>query len=127
MSVPLLGIQSEPPRPGPLVSVTENQKELDDDGCLLVAAMHLMARQATVYFCSAGVSVRERGSSRGRPDSLAFPRATRVDQVISGDGRVVAIAYSPDGPPALVPERPVAIEHVIGAGSVRGRCLIGGL
>jgi hypothetical protein len=157
--VPRLGIQSEPPGPGALVSVTEHQEELDDEGCVLLAGMHLLARQATVYFSSPGVSVRERGEFSRSPgfarvpelldllprDLMTWPvlihggerwrgvrvwRAegtTRVDQAISGDGRVVAVAYAPDGPPLLRAERAVTIDRMVGEGSTRGTVILGHL
>jgi hypothetical protein len=71
-----LGIQSEPPGPGPLVSAVhpEAKRELDDEAMCVLAAMHLMARQATVFMSSPGVSVRERGEFRRQPGFTAVPR-----------------------------------------------------
>ena len=71
------GIQSEPPGPGGLVSVTENQHELDGHAMALLSAMHLMSRQATVFFSSPGVSCRSRGEFSRQPGFIEVPALVR--------------------------------------------------
>ncbi len=67
-----LGIQSEPPGPGAieesgLVSSMGHWGEMDAEAMALLTAMHLMARQMSVYFSSPGVSCRERGEFSRQP------------------------------------------------------------
>jgi hypothetical protein len=50
-----LGIQSEPFGPGPLVSVTANQHELNSDVEALAGCISIFSRQIWVYFCSPGI------------------------------------------------------------------------
>ena len=73
-----LGIQSEPPGPGELVSVTDFKDELDAEAMGLLHVMHLMSRQATVYFSSPGVSVRERGEFSRQPGFWTVPAWARM-------------------------------------------------
>ncbi len=68
-----LGIQSEPPGPGEMVSVTEHKGELDAEAMALLTAMHLMSRQMSVYFSSPGVSVRARGEFARMPGFREAP------------------------------------------------------
>jgi len=72
-----LGISSEHTGPGSLVSVTENQHELDGDAMALLSAMHLMSRQATVFFSSPGVSCRSRGKFTRQPGFREVPALVR--------------------------------------------------
>lgn len=53
-----LGIESEPPGPGALVSVMEYKDEMTDGGCALVAAANVLARAAFVYFNGDGVRIQ---------------------------------------------------------------------
>lgn len=55
-----LGISSEPPGSGALVSVTENKHELDDEALGLLAAGSFLGRQAFVWFSGEGV-ILDRG------------------------------------------------------------------
>ena len=78
-----LGIQSEPPGPnareeGGLVSGMHNWAEMDAEMMGLLHAMHLMSRQATVYFSSPGVSVRERGEFSRQPGFSTVPALARL-------------------------------------------------
>jgi hypothetical protein len=122
----LLGISSEPPGSGALVSVTENQNELDDEAVALLAVASLVARQAFVWLSGEGVQI-----DRGLATEAGFhsvPRAAallprdvmryetrhhsgessrafrvleaqgevRIDGALARDGR---FAYTIDGPP----------------------------
>lgn len=53
------GIESEPPGPGTLVSVTEYKDELTDGGCALLAAANVLAQTAFVYFNGDGVRIQQ--------------------------------------------------------------------
>jgi hypothetical protein len=121
-----LGISSEPPGSGGLVSVTENPHELDDEAIALLALASHLARQAFVWFSGEGVKI-----DRGLATEAGFhsvPRAVqllppdvmrydarhhsgpssraarvleaqgevRVDGALASDGR---FAYTIDGPP----------------------------
>lgn len=52
-----LGISSEPPGNGTLVSVTSNKSELDDEAVTLLAVGTLVGRQAFVWFSGEGVRI----------------------------------------------------------------------
>jgi hypothetical protein len=52
-----LGINSEPPGSGALVSATEYPEELDEEAVALIAAASLIARQAFVWFSGEGVKI----------------------------------------------------------------------
>lgn len=121
-----LGINSEPPGSGALVSVTENRHELDDEAVALLAVASLIARQAFVWFSGEGVQIdRGLASEAGfhnvpkmvallprdvmgyqtRHHSGETSRAIRVleaqgevriDGALAADGR---FAYTIDGPP----------------------------
>ncbi len=121
-----LGINSEPPGGGTLVSATENKHELDDEAVALLAVASLIARQAFVWFSGEGVQL-ERGLAtaagfRNVPKVVALlPRDVmryetrhhsgdrwrdirvleargdvRIDGAQAADGR---FAYTIDGPP----------------------------
>lgn len=49
------GWQGEPPGPGSRVSAIDNKHEMDADVMCALTAMHLMTRQASVYFSGPGV------------------------------------------------------------------------
>jgi len=134
-----LGVQSEPTGPGELVSVTENQHELDDHVLAAMAVVSLMARQAWVYMSGHGVSWQ--GPLEQQPGFWAVPQAvallpldltawptlvhggqlwagtrvfaahgeTRADQALSADGRFVALIYGPDPVGGELPERPCEV------------------
>ena len=53
-----LGVQSEPPGNGALVSVTENKHELDHEAVALLGLMSLICRQAWVWFSGEGVRIQ---------------------------------------------------------------------
>lgn len=120
------GISSEPPGSGRLVSVVENEDELDDEAVALLALGSILGRQAYVWFSGEGVMI-ERGLSVeagfvATPRAVALlPRdvmtygtshhsggrwaslrvlesagAVRVDGRQHADGR---FAYTIDGPP----------------------------
>ena len=75
-----LGISSEPPGSGALVSVTENQDELDDEAiALLVLASHI-ARQAFVWFSGEGVKIE-----RGLATEAGFHSVPRAVQLLPSD------------------------------------------
>ena len=71
-----LGINSEPPGAGRLVSVTEHQDELDDEAVALLALAAAIARQAFVWFSGEGVQI-ERGLAAAAGFE-AVPRAVRL-------------------------------------------------
>lgn len=80
-----LGVQSEPPgawSPGSLVSAMAFHEEMDGEAIALLTAIHLLARQASVYFSSPGVRVRERGEFRRMP---GFETAARVGRALPAD------------------------------------------
>lgn len=52
-----VGINSEPPGSGALVSATEYPEELDDEAVALLAVAALVARQAFVWFSGEGVKI----------------------------------------------------------------------
>jgi hypothetical protein len=121
-----LGICSEPPGSGSLVSVTENQDELDDEAIALLALASHIARQAFVWFSGEGVQVdrglateagfhsvpkavqllpadvmrydvrHHSGSSSRAARVLEAQGDVRVDGALAVDGR---FAYTIDGPP----------------------------
>lgn len=71
-----LGINSEPPGAGRLVSATEHQDELDDEALALLGLAAVMARQAFVWFSGEGVQIQ-----RGLASEAGFeavPRAIRL-------------------------------------------------
>ncbi len=121
-----LGINSEPPGGGALVSAIENKHELDDEAMALLAVAALIARQAFVWFSGEGVHL-ERGLATAAgfhnvPKAVALlPRDVmryetrhhsgdrwrdirvleargdvRIDGAQAADGR---FAYTIDGPP----------------------------
>lgn len=121
-----LGINSEPPGAGALVSATEHPEELDQEAVALLAAASLIARQAFVWFSGEGVQI-DRGLATAvgfqsvpavmrllPPDVMRFERRhhsgdrwkdvrvleaqgeVRVDGAQADDGR---FAYTIDGPP----------------------------
>lgn len=121
-----LGIGSEPPGSGALVSATENQHELDEEAVALLAVASLIARQAFVWFSGEGVRI-DRGLAteagfHSVPKAVALlPRDVmgyetrhhsgetsrairvleaqgdvRIDGALAADGR---FAYTIDGPP----------------------------
>ncbi len=122
----LLGISSEPPGSGALVSVTENRDELDDEAVALLAAASLIARQAFVWFSGEGVRIvrglaAEAGFHNVPKVVALLPRDVmrfetrhhsgeswrdirvlesqgdvRIDGALGADGR---FAYTIDGPP----------------------------
>lgn len=53
-----LGIQSEPPGNGALVSVTDNKQELNHEAVALLGLMSLICRQAWVWFSGEGVRIQ---------------------------------------------------------------------
>jgi hypothetical protein len=104
----LVGINSEPPGSGALVSSTEHPEELDDESVALLAVASLIARQAFVWFSGEGVKldrglataagfqsvptavrllprdvmrfqIRHHPASAGRPSASWRRRATRID------------------------------------------------
>lgn len=77
-----LGIQSEPPGPGPMVSIMEHPEEMDAEAMTLLTAMHLMSRQISVVFSSPGVSVRERSEFARQP---GFREAAAVASILPSD------------------------------------------
>ena len=121
-----LGLNSEPPGGGALVSVTEHKEELDDEAVALLGVASLIARQAFVWFSGEGVQI-DRGLATA-PGFAAVPKAAallprdvmrfarrhhsgdtgravrvleaqgdvRIDGAIDADGR---FAYTIDGPP----------------------------
>lgn len=54
-----LGIESEPPGPGALVSVMEHKGEMTEGGCALLAVANVTARAAFVYFNGDGVRIQQ--------------------------------------------------------------------
>jgi hypothetical protein len=122
----LLGICSEPPGSGRLVSVTENKSELDDEAIALLALASHIARQAFVWFSGEGVQVdrglateagfhsvpkavqllppdvmrydvrHHSGSSSRAARVLQAQGDLRVDGALAADGR---FAYTIDAPP----------------------------
>jgi hypothetical protein len=121
-----LGIGSEPPGGGAMVSAIDNPHELDDEAVALLAAASLIARQAFVWFSGEGVRI-ERGLATGAgfhnvPEAVALlPKDVmryetrhhsgvssrdirvlevegdvRIDGALAADGR---FAYTIDGPP----------------------------
>jgi hypothetical protein len=124
----LVGINSEPPGAGALVSATEHPEELDEEALALLAAASLIARQAFVWFSGEGVKI-DRGLATAAgftavpgavsllpPDVMRFERRhhsgerwkeirvleaqgdVRVDGAQHSDGR---FAYTIDGPPGV--------------------------
>jgi hypothetical protein len=124
----LVGINSEPPGAGALVSATEHPEELDEEALALLAAASLIARQAFVWFSGEGVKI-DRGLATAAgftavpgvvsllpPDVMRFERRhhsgerwkeirvleaqgeVRVDGAQDSDGR---FAYTIDGPPGV--------------------------
>ena len=121
-----LGLNSEPPGSGALVSVTENKDELDDEAVGLLAIASLIARQAFVWFSGEGVKIdrglateagfhsvpkavqllprdvmryetrHHSGPSSGAIRVLEARGDVRVDGALAADGR---FAYTIDGPP----------------------------
>jgi hypothetical protein len=72
----LVGINSEPPGAGALVSATEHPEELDEEAVALLAAASLIARQAFVWFSGEGVQI-----DRGLATAVGFqsvPAAVRL-------------------------------------------------
>jgi len=53
-----LGIESEPPGPGALVSVMEYKEEMTEGGCALLAVANVTAQVAFVYFNGDGVRIQ---------------------------------------------------------------------
>jgi hypothetical protein len=121
-----VGINSEPPGSGALVSATEFPEELDEEAVALLAAASLIARQAFVWFSGEGVKI-DRGLATAAgfaavpdvvpllpPDVMRFERRhhsgehwkairvleaqndVRIDGAQAADGR---FAYTIDGPP----------------------------
>ena len=71
-----VGINSEPPGRGALVSSTEHPEELDDESVALLAVASLIARQAFVWFSGEGVKL-----DRGLSSAAGFqsvPTAVRL-------------------------------------------------
>ncbi|MGE0461473.1 MAG: hypothetical protein AB7Q16_08905 [Vicinamibacterales bacterium] len=121
-----LGINSEPPGGGALVSATDNKHELDDEAVALLAVASLIARQAFVWFSGEGVQI-DQGLATA-PGFHSVPKAValipsdvmsyetrhhsgdrwqeirvleakgavRIDGAQADDGR---FAYTIDGPP----------------------------
>jgi hypothetical protein len=71
-----VGINSEPPGRGALVSSTEYPEELDDEAVALLAAASLIARQAFVWFSGEGVQLNQGLSTATGFHSV--PTAVRV-------------------------------------------------
>ena len=71
-----VGIGSEPPGGGALVSATDNKHELDDEAVALLALASLMARQAFVWFSGEGVRI-DRGLATA-PGFHSVPRAVAL-------------------------------------------------
>jgi hypothetical protein len=121
-----LGINSEPPGSGTLVSAIENRHELDEEAVALLAVASLIARQAFVWFSGEGVQIESGLASEAGfhsvPGAVALlPRdvmgyetrhhsgdtsrairvleaqgEVRIDGALAVDGR---FAYTIDGPP----------------------------
>lgn len=121
-----LGINSEPPGGGALVSAIANGDELDDEAVALLAVASLTARQAFVWFSGEGVQIHQ--GLAAAPGYGSVPRAVallpadvmrferrhhsgetsrdfrvleaagdvRIDGALDADGR---FAYTIDGPP----------------------------
>lgn len=80
-----LGIQSEPPAAwsaGSLASVMDYPEEMDAEAVTLLTTMHLIARQASVWFSSPGVSCRQRGEFARQ---LGFASVPHVREVLPRD------------------------------------------
>jgi hypothetical protein len=121
-----LGIGSEPPGSGALVSSIENRHELDDEAVALLALASQIARQAFVWFSGEGVKIdrglateagfhsvpravqllprdvmryetrHHSGPSSGASRVIEARGDVRVDGALAADGR---FAYTIDGPP----------------------------
>lgn len=75
-----LGIQSEPAGSGELVSVTENQHELNDEAVGAMGLMSLIARQAWVWFSGEGVKIQ-----RGLETEAGFYNTPKLAAVLPVD------------------------------------------
>jgi hypothetical protein len=76
------GWQGEPTGPGPYVSVTENQGDLDDEALALLAAMAACARQAWNYMSSPGVIY---GDPDTFPQMAGFAAVPRLLALLPAD------------------------------------------
>jgi hypothetical protein len=75
-----VGINSEPPGSGGLVSVTENPDELDEEAVALLGAAALIARQAFVWFSGEGVQL-----NRGLASEAGFASVPKVASLLPRD------------------------------------------
>jgi len=75
-----LGINSEPPGSGRLVSATANKHELDDEAVALLAVASLVARQAFVWFSGEGVQI-----DRGLETAAGFHSVPKAVALLPGD------------------------------------------
>jgi hypothetical protein len=75
-----LGIGSEPPGSGALVSTIENPHELDDEAVALLALASAIARQAFVWFSGEGVKI-----DRGLATEAGFHSVPKAVRLLPGD------------------------------------------